>query len=456
MGLFSNKCDNCNARVRKGAKYCAGCGEAAPHGTTACGICGVKLRTGNQCCTNCGTDCSAIPNSELYKQRWARGPDDFAIRIDTDQVEGWFTKPVFVEHGTRGMLFQKGKLIGELDEGRYDMGGVLKRIPRLGLKTGASLVLMDVGDVTLDLDHAGLWSSDNVEFDAKERIVIRVKDMEEMFVNLFKSVGLLKLEALRATLCDEVQMILEGIVRKYSADDLFGNLKLREEIETGLREYLSNTLERSGFELVQIRVVGFGSEKYDQLREKRQDVAIAGTEADLSEQRIAVTQRLRETMTQDEIHLFKDNTDLKKFVRQTEHEMGLQDVIRDDEINRLGQRLEFDRDRESILRRLEIETITDEDQREREWKVLIAEERTRDERQSREIERQIEQAKQSNEIEKLNLEKSRLGHAESIRQREEELLLKQMKKHYLPPILSPSLQGKQLFFVISQLQTQLV
>lgn len=424
MGLFSDKCGKCKTRVRKGAKFCPSCGEEAPKGLTTCGVCGVELRTGNKFCTNCGTDRSTAPNPELYKQRWARSADDFAVRIDTEQVDGWFTKPVVIEHGTRALLFQQGKLMGELEAGKYDMGGVLKRIPRLGLKTGASLVLMDAGDVTLDIDHTGLWSSDNFEFEASAQIVMRVKDMEQMFVNLFKSVGLLKLDAMRATLCDEVQMILEGTVRQYPAEQLFGNLELRNEIESNIRDYMSNTLARSGFELGQLRFINFGSDKIDQLREQRQDVAVAEAEGDITAQRVALAQRLRETMTQDRIHEFKDGNDFEQFVRQTEHEMGMKEVIRGDEMTRLSERMEFDRSRESILRRLEIQTITDEDRREREWKELLSQERVRDEQQSRELDRRIEQAKSDNEIEKLNIEKGRLRHAESIRQREENLGLR--------------------------------
>ena len=123
MGLFSDKCGKCKTRVRKGAKFCPSCGEEAPKGLTTCGVCGVELRTGNKFCTNCGTDRSTAPNPELYKQRWARGADDFAVRIDTEQVDGWFTKPVVIEHGTRALLFQQGKLMGELEAGKYDMGG---------------------------------------------------------------------------------------------------------------------------------------------------------------------------------------------------------------------------------------------------------------------------------------------------------------------------------------------
>ena len=430
MGLFTNRCVNpeCGHRVRKGSQFCPLCGVSSPKGLTKCGSCGSEVGTISKFCWKCGADLSRVAKPFVLDDRWARRTGDVAVRIDDQDIKGWLTKPLYIEHGTRALLFQKGVYKGELGEGRYDMGGFLKRLNHFLVDQATSVVLVDAGDVVVDIENGDLWTADQTELGTVERLVLRICDPEAMFVNLFKGRNRIGLEDLEAEVAGEVQMLLSGIVRQYEANVLFTDLGIRTRIEEQLRETVAATLKRLGLELVQLRFIRFWGEAYEALRRERGELRVEEQKADLTIQRTRLGQRLRENLTQDRMDAFKSEKDFEAFVRQTEHEMGLKGVIRQDEMDRLKQRFQFERDREGILRRIEIEGIASDERREQAWKELLAEERQRDEGHRRDLERQLETAKSEADKRKIGLEVERLEHAEDVRQAEEGIrLLRQVK-----------------------------
>ncbi len=390
MGMFTVKCINpdCGHRVRKGAKFCPKCGTGASKGTIVCGSCGKDVRANSKFCWNCGAELAVAAKPRFDHDRWARQPGDFAIRVDVDDIKGWLLKPLVVEHGTKALVFQAGRFVGEVEDGRYDLGGFMRQLTGFLADQPASIVLLDAGDVTLDLENGGLWTADRFDVGASSRLVVRVQDPDAMFVNLIKGRGRVSLDDLECMFADEVQMLLEAIVSKYSGDRLFPAAEARNEIETQLREHLGKTFARVGIGLAQLRFIDFSGEKYEALRQQQGDLQVGERKADLTTQRAALNQRLRATLTQDKMDAFKNEKDLEEFIRQTEHEIGLKEVIRGDEMQRLKERFHFERDREGVLRRIEVEGIQNDHVRDEAWKQLIAEEREREERHRRALERQ--------------------------------------------------------------------
>ena len=428
MGLFSDRCTNvqCDQRVRKGSQFCPKCGAPAPKGLTKCGRCGSEVRTSSKFCWKCGANTADMAKPPVLGDRWVRSSDDFAVRIDEQDVKGWLTKPLTIEHGTRAMLFQGGRLKGELHEGRHDMGGFLKTLNHFMIDQAAAVVLIDAGDVSIELRTGELWTEDKYEVESVERIVLRIKDADSMFVNLFKSCNRVRLSDLEAELADEVQMLLAGLVGRYRVEELFSNLELRNELETRLRDTLSATLERLGLELAQLRFVKFACEAYEEIRRKQAEIAAGEARTDVAEDRVKLNRRIREALTQDKMDAFKSANDFEQFVRQTEHEMGLKEVIRQDEMDVLKERFNFERDREKILRRIEIMGIENDARREEAWKALTADEDMLDERRRRELERRIKDAKSEIDVRKAQIDlddyEAKLGIDRLMRMKDMEFL----------------------------------
>ena len=421
MGLFTIKCFNpeCNQRIRRGAKYCPKCGAGAPTGTVKCGACGEDVRGSSKFCWNCGADLDVESVPKFTSGRWARSPRDFAIRIDGDDVKGWLLKPLIVEAGTKALLFQAGKAVGELEAGRYDMGGFLARLSNCMIDRAASVVLMDAGDVTLDLENGDLWTADKHEVGTALRLVLRVVEPEKLFANLIKGRGRITLDGVENLTAGEAQMLLTGIVAEYQAEQLFSTLDARYEIETKLREHLNTTLGEFGLILVQLRFISFVGTAFEELRRQGAALLFKEKEGDNTVQRYLLIQRMREALTREKMHELKDGKDFDEFARQIEHELGLKKVIRDDEMERLTARFQFERDREGLLRRIEIEGIENDNLRDQAWKQLLHEERERDELHRGELERNLATSQNQAEIRKIEIQIERLEHEEDVRQAEE-------------------------------------
>jgi len=430
MGLFTVRCVNaaCGYRIRKGANFCPKCGTGAPTGRIRCGSCGREIRASSNFCPFCQAKTAVASPPQFTADRWARQPEDFAARIDVDDVRGWLIKPLVVEHGTRALLFQRGRFVGELPPGRYDMDGLLQRVTNFLISSGASIVIMDAGDVGLWLENGGLWTADEMEVGTTMQLIVRVQDADALFQNLIKGRGRLLIDDVETALADEMQMVLAGIVRRFAADQLFPALDARYEIETLLREHLRTTLSRLGLELVQLRFIDFVGEAYEELRQQRAALKVDAAKVDLRAQRNLLNQRLRELLTQDRMGAFKSEKDLEDFVRQTEHELGLKGVIRDDELQRLKERFQFERDREGVLRRLEIQSIENDELREQAWKQLVADERQRDERHRRQLERDLESARTSEEKAKIEARIDQIEHEQAMREAHDGLELLQKSK----------------------------
>ncbi len=410
MGIFSDRCTNpdCGGRIAKSAKFCRLCGTAAPNGDTNCGRCGAAVSTSSKYCWSCGGDLEDMKKVPLFGSRWVRDAGSFAVRVDEWDVKGVFTKSLDIEHGTTGMVFQRGQYCGCVDAGRYDMNGFLKKLNHFNQTTPTAVVLVDTGDVELHLEAVKLYSQEHLEVDAMFKAIVRLRDPEKLFTNAFKGRNHLTVEYLAGSLTDELRAALQAYVGARPVDELYNNAGLRNDVERQTQLELEPILERIGLEMVQLRFVDFFCPTYDPIREKEAQQYIDTREADVQIERLKLTQRMRKELTADKMDQIKSDADLEGFVRQTEHDLGIQDAIRADEMDKLKREFAFKREKEVLLQEIEITGIRDEQERNRMRAALIARiENENLEHQAR-LGRELAEVKNEAEAKKIRLQVERL------------------------------------------------
>ena len=410
MGIFSDKCvdPNCPGRVPKAAKFCRLCGKPAADADTTCGRCGVTVSTSSEFCWKCGCNLADQSKAPLFGNRWVRDADDFATRVDECDVKGFLSKGLIIEHGTQAMLFQRGKFCGYLDPGTYDAGGFAKKFATLNLTSPTSVVLTDAGDVELRLEAIKLYSKEQMEIDATFKAVVRLKDTEQFFTNAFKSRNRLSVGYLGGSLTEELRGALQTFVGARPVDELYSNASLRTDVEGQMQLELEPILERIGLEMVQLRFIDFFCPAYDPMREKEAELYVDTRQADIDIDRLKLTQRLRKSMTADKMDGFKNEKDFEDFVRQTEHELGLKDVIRSDEMDKLKRQFAFERNRELLTQQIEIEGIKSEHQRSEARLALIAKIESVNLEHEAKLKRDLDEAKNDVEVGRAQLELKRL------------------------------------------------
>jgi hypothetical protein len=410
MGIFSDRCmkGDCPGRVPKTARFCRICGTPAPDADTNCGRCGATVAMSSKFCWSCGADLAQMRKSPLFGNRWVRGPDDFAIRVDEWDLKGFLTKGLNVEHGTTGMIFQQGRFCGYIESGSYDMNGFLKKLNHFNQTTPTSVVLVDVGDVELHVEAVKLRSKGQLDVDAILKAVVRLKDPDPFFTNAFKGRNHLTVGYLGNSLADELRLALQAYVGARPVAELYGNANLRSDVEQQVQSEMEPLLQRIGLELVQLRFVDFFCPTYDPIRQKEAELYIDTRNADIQTDRLKLTQRMRKTLTAEKMDELKAGKEFEDFVRQTEHEMGIKDMMRADEMDRLSREFTFTRDKTVLLQEIEIAGIRDEHERLRIRENLIAKIENENLQHKAELDQKLAQSKNDLEIKKLKLQEDRL------------------------------------------------
>jgi len=408
MGLFSDKCEHCGFRIKKGARFCSKCGKPGERGDTTCGACGAEVALISKFCWKCGADLNTMQAPNIISHRWIRDINDFAVRIDDVDVPGLLTKGLIIEHGTKAILFQRGKYVGELKEGVKDVGGLLSRINNFNTNVPASVILMDAGDITQDIEVTNILTQDNIPVNVKFRISLQVVDPDSFYLNLFKTKKKFTLVELRESLSFELANAIATLVAGYNTEDLFGNPQLRQSIESDITKLLEDILNRVGLKIVQLRLIQFTSEEYERIRRERGKTKLAEAVIEIREDRIKLQKRLRDSLTQEKMDSFKSEKDLEEYIRQTEHELGIKEVVRQDEMQTLKERFVFNKEKEGILRRIEIQGIEDDAERQRAMDNLLAGEERKNITQREELNRRLGVAKNELEIKKIQLEMEQL------------------------------------------------
>ena len=367
MGLISDRCVNpdCKGRVLKTVKFCRLCGTAAPDADTHCGGCGSVVSSSSKFCWKCGSNMQDQRKVPLFDNRWIRGENDFAVRVDECDVTGFLKKGLIVEHGTRGLVFQAGRFCGYVEPGKYNANGFLRKVNNFNQTTPTSVVIMDVGDNELHLEAIKLYSRDHLEVDAIFKAVVRLNDPEPFYVNAFKGRNHLTIEYVGGSIADELRAALQSFVGTHPVEALYNQAELRTDVEQQMQQHIEPILQRLGMELVLLRFVDFFCPAYDPIRQQSGELYLDTRQADIDIDRLKLGQRLRKEMSGDKMHTIKTDADLENFVRQTEHELGLKDTIRSDEMDKLKRQFAHERNVELLTQQIEIQGIRDEAVRER-------------------------------------------------------------------------------------------
>lgn len=270
MALFGkqNKCVDCKRELPVNANFCPYCGAAQPGGLGKCPKCGSVVASDAKFCPHCRYQLSDIADPVMEGQRWAKGTDDFAVRVEVDDVPGFFRKDLIVEPGTRALMLVDGKNIaGELGPGKY----TLQSAGLFSAKT-ATAILVDSGDTDLEFTISDLFTSDPLRITMDCRLVARVDNAVMFLTNLMKGQRTVPLSRLRQYLFDEIQNAASESVGRHSVQELNSNLALKEELAMDIEAHLNRTFQRMGLRFDRVRTLNFRHEHWDE---------VVGAKADL-------------------------------------------------------------------------------------------------------------------------------------------------------------------------------
>ena len=283
MALFEKKCPKCGKNNSAQASFCSECGTILGGGTLICGVCHTVNRSDARFCKECGRplDANAVP--EVRDQRWACNPDDFAARIDADDLPGLLRRGIVIEVGTNAILIEAGANRGVLGPGPHTLDTLDKRILNWltsGTASRVSVLLVDIMPTDLEFQLGGIFTKDPIGVGLSVRLQAQVDEPGRFLTHLLRSQERFTRNDLLQYLYPEVAQIVDKWVGQHTVQELAEDLSLKEELELALEEALKATFFQNGLKFINVRTLNINMEHLDQIKGIRSRYALQATEAE--------------------------------------------------------------------------------------------------------------------------------------------------------------------------------
>jgi len=418
MNLFSNpKCPKCNRTVSRDDRFCPACGEPLGGAGVRCGVCGAENQAGSEYCSSCGRKMAESQAPEFNRHRWSRRDEEFAVRVEANDLPGWLKSGVIIEPGANAMLIVRGANQGLLPPGEYTISTIGERIHDWltgNIPERAAILLVDTVPTGLEYNLGGRFTKDPLPIGMTLRLLLEVADPVQFLINMLHGRERLTKEEVRQYLYPEVVQIADRWLRQQSLEDLVNDPGQRARLELALEEELRPTMKHTGLRLLQVRTVELNLEPYDELKGVRgkyalvnaraaaeldgkkltaasdaerlkfeeeqklllariqfeasqkwsalnqeknlQELAEETAQVELEERKIELYQRMRQAVQSDKMNEVRSEADFKKFMRDIEGEQLLQERERQELLRTWqDQSQNLQRARAHLLARLDVE-----------------------------------------------------------------------------------------------------
>jgi hypothetical protein len=388
--IFQKKqtCSNCGEVNPPGGRYCLQCGQGLSGGEKRCGACGTNNPSDAIYCMECSQPLAQSEAPMISQNRWVTGERDFAVRIDTDDLEGVLKKGVNVEAGTNAMLLENGANIGMVPAGPYVLTSFMQKFGNLfrtGLPKQVTILLVKVTPTDIDFKLDGLFSKDPLRIGVGLKLQVEVHDPAKFLINVLRGRERFSVQDLHQYIYPEVAAVADEWVRTHTVEQLADDLSLKAKFELTLEEALKRTFTQSGLRFLQVRAVEMNLEVLDRIKGIKSDYALQISEnealasgkkrlldvqkefdfvelaeetakVEKEERKIELYARMRQAASQDRMNEIRSEKDFQAFIRDIDRQELLDDKEQK-ELLRTWQEEAEDHDiaRAHLLAKLEVE-----------------------------------------------------------------------------------------------------
>ena len=160
--------------------------------------------------------------AESQLNRWRANDADFAVRLELSDVEGFFSKKLTIESGTRVLFMEHGQMVGEVPPGEYNLQGVMDRL-RFWTKKSTVVVLTKGEPVPFELQCAGLPTRDDIEVEVSLRVCVQMEDVALFLKNMMGGRSAITKNDLQRVILPIVRQAVYDAVRRLSIVEVTGD-----------------------------------------------------------------------------------------------------------------------------------------------------------------------------------------------------------------------------------------
>jgi len=197
---------------------------------------------------------------------WKPKPGEIVQRVYPKDVSGVFKKEIIASEFQRVFLIQDGVIKQILSQGKHDIGGLLAR--------DMSAVFVDFSDRDLLYGFSDLRLGDGIVIKCHGEIRFRIHDPQLFYVNLLASRDSLTLDDLWARLKLELQNVISPAFYQFRAEDIYGNLEVRNASYNAIDMEMRKTFQRWGLELITFTINYVFPDQWVEMEKKRTEMAM--------------------------------------------------------------------------------------------------------------------------------------------------------------------------------------
>jgi serine/threonine protein kinase len=205
--------------------------------------------------------------------RWHLPAQQFARRLDLDDVETFFHENLLIEEGTRALVLENGQHLGEVPSGQYTLASFSERLPDWS-QQHATVILIRVPGEQLEISCQNIPTRDNIQVNVFFHLQVSVKDPESLLQNMPGSNSTMAVEKLQETIQAILQMATWETIKVHSLKDLGQDLGNRIQENKGMQV----RLDAKGIQLVQLQLFSFQQVESEAVERVKKDLVLDGIE----------------------------------------------------------------------------------------------------------------------------------------------------------------------------------
>ena len=289
--------------------------------------------------------------------------ETLAKKIETKDVSGFFSTKIEVPTGTKALVFENGRNCGELAPGPYTLETFTSKL----FLTSKNQVIFSCRDTNFKFDYSTscltkecLRVSVNIQVDyAIENTTLFVQNLLGSRADYLES-------DFRAETDTLVLAAIQEAVAQYSIKEL-GTAVANQYLVTSLENAVLNSLSRYGIRFVNALLVSISHEKYDELKQKKEEIWLVkeGNVISKEEQEAKLAARFDEITNQEKLNDLeilekqvrndRQEGELAVLKRRLENNKNLRQVIQADSFDKLAtesemQQFLFEQEKAGVLR----------------------------------------------------------------------------------------------------------
>lgn len=209
-------------------------------------------------------------NSPLNRNRWNVGPEDFALRVTVNDLRGLLGKTLLVEPGTRAMLIADGAIDEggplEIPPGEYTMASFGDRL-KFWESRQVTAILARMEDVPLEMQLEPLPTREGLLVEISLRLVVQMDSLPVFLHNFMGPQNSISISALNDAVRPLVQRALWEAVEAMSIEELV-QAGIAGRLATAVDLCLQEAFQRYGLNFVDIQIVEARHERFDEQQQK--------------------------------------------------------------------------------------------------------------------------------------------------------------------------------------------